>query len=233
MENEYMKKRIAIILCVLLLAGVPVFAATEHWIGLGGDYSFSTATVKDSSPWNLNFDVTEQAVGFNIMSYNFFNAKGAVGLYADLGFLFPIKEKAGNGSWVDSDSPMLFNAIVGPAYRYNISKSVTFSAAAGLNLGVQGRSSGSSYGNATLTFVTLGVGIDAGVQFAIDNKFFIRAGSKFGFDFGGHWSVSGNVGSLGSSTGDWVDGYFRFTATPYIGGGVYLNTGKKSGLGRL
>ncbi len=222
-----MKKRIAIILCVLLLAGVPVFAATEHWIGLGGDYSFSATPVKDSDSTLVH------SAGFDIMSYNFFSTKGSVGIYADMAFLFPFQASKGSISVDLKDTPMIFNVIVGPAYRYNISKSVTFSAAAGLNLGVQGNSF--SYGNIILkgSAVTLGLGIDAGIQFAIDNKFFIRAGSKLGFDFGCYRKGSLGAGPSKIEDGRWDDGYFRFTATPYIGGGVYLNTGKKAGLGRL
>lgn len=224
-----MKKRIAIVLCVLcalLLAGVPLFAATEHWLGLGGEYGFSVTPNK-----NTDSTLTHSA-GFDLMSYNFFSAKGSVGVYADFAFLFPIKQSVGNVS-TDSKLPMLFNMIIGPAYRYNINKNVTFSAAAGLNLGVQGQSSTSGGITVKGTAVTLGLGVDAGVQFAIDDKFFVRAGSKFGFDFGRYnkWSVGGGGSSIGN--GGWADGYFRFSATPYIGGGVYINTGKKAGLGRL
>ncbi len=221
-----MKKKLAIVLCVLLLACVPMFAATEHWLGLGGEYGFSSTANK-----NTDSTLTHSA-GFDLMSYNFFSAKGAFGLYANMAFLFPIKQSTGNIT-VDSKLPMLFNVIVGPAYRYAIDKNMTFSAAAGLNLGVQGRSDTNAGLTVKGTSMTLGVGIDAGVQVVIDNRFFVRAGSKIGLDFGCYNKLSASAGGVGGSSGSWVDGYFRFSATPYIGGGVYLNSGKKAGIGRL
>lgn len=226
-----MKKKISVIVCVLLLMSVSLFAATEHWVGAGGEYSFSV------TPHEKTDSTILHSAGFNIMSYNFFGSKSAVGVYSDLAFLFPFSYQVKDKTADVSDLPMEFSLIIGPAYRHDINKDMAFSAAVGFHFGTQGTSDSLEIWGISIlgkgTAIRLGVGIDAGVQFSINNKFFIRTGAKFGFDFGQHISASGKIAGTILQGGQWIDGYFRFSATPYIGGGVYLNTGRRAGLGRL
>ncbi|MFA6689309.1 MAG: hypothetical protein ACOX6K_07110 [Sphaerochaetaceae bacterium] len=226
-----MNKKSIIVLCALCVVAGPLFAVSEHWLGVAGAYSVGIIPDQDSDA------TVVQMSGFDIQSYSFFDKRSQLGLYIDVAFLFPIQAQKGNTTFDLSDSPMEFNLLVGPAFRHGLSEDATFNAALGFHISSQSSNNATSILGISVTgessVLIIGAGLDAGIHLALSDQFFIRGGVRLGFDFGQKVSASGGIGGISGNTSDWTEDYFRFSATPYIGGGVYLNTGKRSGLGML
>jgi hypothetical protein len=141
-----------------------------------------------------------------------------------MAFLFPVRSTLDiNGTKTSVDLSVydiLFqlNTIIGPGFRYNITKEFTLLFGIGLNY-MQTFGSYTTYipyYDSKIAYVVLGynlgLGGDIGIKFDITDSFFISGGGTFSFDFVNHTSV---LSSFGNSSG-WAGDYFMFGLRPYI-----------------
>jgi hypothetical protein len=213
----------------------------------GFSFSPSESSVSLGFGWGNAFESAKEggktvktymgSPGITLEAYQFWNGHN-IGLFANVGFLFPVKmtsDVTGKKTDVDlSIYNLLFqeNLIIGPGFRYRFNDRFTLQAGLGLdilfNIASYSKSVYVGYGwisNVTYStfFLGLGIGGDVGVKFDITDKVFLKLGSTISYDFAGYTSVRTNISAVGNRS-EWASGYSLIDVRPYLCVGLNFYT---------
>jgi len=212
------------------------FAIQETWFSLGYQQAFSVDTYKDDGVATETYTVSR---GANISAYRFFTDN--VGIFVHGSLLFP------SSGWVfnnDGLSPVDFNGyainnqiglILGAAFKFDITDDFNSYFGIGLDY-LYASATYSGLGNVSYDRMqsSLGIGADAGVKVDLADRFFVKVGSTFTFDFARHTTLDTYNGvATGDSFSGWDKGFLMLGANPYLSVGINLFWTEDNGRFRL
>jgi hypothetical protein len=230
-----MKKNICLVILILgVCASVFSFSPSESSISLGFGWGNAFESAEEGGKTVKTY---MGSPGITLESYQFWNGHN-VGLFANAGFLFPVKMTS-DASGVKTDVDLsiydyLFqeNLIIGPGFRRGLNDRFTLLVGVGLdllfNIAAYSKSVYVGYGwinnvsHSTFSF-GMGIGGDVGVKFDITDKVFLKLGSTVSYDFLCYSSIRTNLSAIGNQSG-WVSGYSMIGFRPYltVGLNVYV-----------
>ncbi|MBQ5491673.1 MAG: outer membrane beta-barrel protein [Treponema sp.] len=202
-------KKIITLVCVAFL-GTLAFA-NENQTYVTAAYNFALFTERGD---NARTEIVSHGIDLSVSTY--FNQNW--GLYLNTGYYFPSKTTTTSGGSTvtltssDWDFSMYISMILGPSYRYSITKD--FEVFGGL--GIHFAEYSLKIGNIASALVfSFGIGGDAGVRYAFTDNFYVTGGLIFSHDFLGFGEATTIYGTTKQS-GSYNLGSIR----PYIGVGV-------------
>jgi len=210
-----------LLILILIAVATPVFSESESSIGLGfGWGNFFENTKEDGDAIKTYVG----SPGITLDSFQFWNGHN-IGLFANVGFLFPTKMTMDiNGAKNSVDLSLydfLFqdSIMIGSGFRYNINERFTLLCGLGLDfLMTFGKYTRETFLFSNVTYsmltISLGIGSDIGIKFDITDIVFIKLGSTLAYDFLCYSSASSNVSSV--SVSGWASNYSMFSFRPYL-----------------
>jgi len=213
------------------------FSIEETWLSVGYQQAFFIDTYKDQGTAVETYTVSR---GTNLSVYRFFTDNVGIFINSPL-LLFP------TSSWVLNDNGLstidlndyAINSqtglIAGVAFKTDLTDD--FKAYFGIGFDYLFTSAvypGSGNVSYFKTMHSLGLGTDAGVKVDLADKFFVRLGSTFTFDFARYTELEtyNGVAVLNTASG-WDKGFATLSAMPYISVGVNFFWTEDNGRFRL
>lgn len=206
-----MKKRIALILAVLILATIQLFAQTNK-MSFGGFYSFETIDSITIDSTETATDAKANTLGGYIKGTSFFSPTSSLGINYMARF-GKVTSMETSGTSVDtSEEPLGWDFMLGLAIQQplDMDSFIEFGGGMVMSLDSETDNSGSIPVETTITLFSLS--LLAEINYALDPTTFLNIGVQGLIPLFG--TIEGSVGGITMSYDYSIDG---FTLAPYVG----------------